>query len=40
MCGNRMMSHGDLDEVKMGMNKNCGGKGEAQMFDMGWMKNG
>jgi hypothetical protein len=35
-----MLSHGDLDEVKLGLDKICGGKGKAQLFDMVWMKNG
>jgi hypothetical protein len=35
-----MMSRSDLDEEKMGLDKICGSKGEAQLFDMGCMKNG
>jgi hypothetical protein len=37
-CGNKMMSRGDRDKGKMGLDKICGSKGKAQMFDMGWMK--
>jgi hypothetical protein len=28
------------NEGMKGSAKICGGKGEAQLFDMGWMKNG
>jgi hypothetical protein len=39
-CGSKMMSRGNLDEVKKGLDKICGSEGETQLFDMGWMKNG
>jgi hypothetical protein len=39
-CGNKVMSRGNLDEGMKESDENCGGKGEAQLFDMGWMKNG
>jgi hypothetical protein len=39
-CGNKMTSHSDLDKEKMGLDKICRGEGKAQMFDIGWMKNG
>jgi hypothetical protein len=39
-CGNKMMIRDNLDEGMKESNKNCGIAGKAQMFDMGWMKNG
>jgi hypothetical protein len=31
----RMLSCSDLDKVKLGLDKICGGKGKTQLFDMG-----
>jgi hypothetical protein len=39
-CERNMMSRSNLDKEKMGLDKICGSEGKAQMFDMGWMKNG
>jgi hypothetical protein len=39
-CGSKMMSCGNLDEEKMGLDEICGSEGETQLFDMGWSKNG
>jgi hypothetical protein len=36
-CGNKLMNRG---EVMEGSEEICGGKGEAQLLDVGWMKNG
>jgi hypothetical protein len=39
-CERNMMSCSNLDEEKMGLDEICGSKGETQLFDVGWMKNG
>jgi hypothetical protein len=39
-CEAKMMSRGNLDEGVKGSAEICGGEGKAQMFNMGWMKNG
>jgi hypothetical protein len=36
-CDHKMEIRDDLNKES---DKNCGGKGEAQLLDMGWMKNG
>jgi hypothetical protein len=39
-CEHKMEIRGDLNKGTKESDKNCENESKAQMFDMGWMKNG